>query len=56
MGRINDVIQHRDVIIESLPITHNKSSERWKNVSHFKTYTPLGRPSKPCKPTLPAIA
>lgn len=35
MGRINDVIQHRDVIIESLPITHNKSSERWKNVSHF---------------------
>ena len=35
VGRINDVIQLRDVIIESLPITHSKSSERWKNVSYW---------------------
>ncbi|EIE22202.1 hypothetical protein COCSUDRAFT_42571 [Coccomyxa subellipsoidea C-169] len=32
VGRIDDVIQIRDVIIEALPITHSKSSERWKNL------------------------
>lgn len=33
VGMINDVIQNRDVIVQALPITHTKSSERWKNVS-----------------------
>ncbi len=41
---INDVMRFPVVKMYNLPITHNKSSERWKNVrrlSSFQRITPL---------------
>ena len=46
MGVIDDVMEHRGIVVQGLPINHTKSPDRWKNVRTCQNRTtschPLG--------------
>lgn len=40
-GVIDDVMEHRGVVVQGLPINHTKSPDRWKNVRPPAGLAPL---------------
>ena len=54
-GIIDDVMEHRGVVVQGLPINHTKSPDRWKNVcaAHQFTTPSCNLESRPIDAAIP---
>ena len=45
VGAINDVLTAPGIRVQGLPVSHDKSPQRWKNVRPLFPHPPIHRPA-----------